>query len=68
MRANVNLLTILGAFFALLAAVYITWAMLTYGRVEWVGTLGLSLDAVWAEIDDRHGEHGGAARGAELAS
>jgi hypothetical protein len=48
MRVNINLLTILGSFFALLTVVYITWAMLTYGRVEWVGTLGLALLTVMA--------------------
>ena len=46
MRVNINLMTILGAFFALLDAVYITWALLTYGRVEWVGTIALGLVAL----------------------
>lgn len=46
MRVNINMLTILGGFFALLATVYSVWALITYGRVEWVGTLALALTAV----------------------
>ena len=48
MRVNFNVLILLGAFFALLDAVYITWALLTYGRLEPVGTSAFTLLAVMA--------------------
>ena len=46
MRVNINLLWILASFFALADVAYSTWALITYGRVEWVGTLGIALVAV----------------------
>ena len=49
MRANLGILAILSIFFGLLATVYSGWAYLTYdGRIEWVGTVGLSLVSVMA--------------------
>ena len=46
MRVNINLLWILAAFFALADVAYSVWALITYGRVEWVGTIGIALVAV----------------------
>ena len=46
MRVNINLLWILASFFALADVAYSVWALITYGRVEWVGTLGIALVAV----------------------
>lgn len=45
MRVNVTIFGLLAGFFALLAVVYSVWALITYGRVEWVGTIGLALVA-----------------------
>lgn len=46
MRVNINLLWVLAAFFGLLDVTYSVWASITYGRVEWVGTIGIALVAV----------------------
>ncbi len=46
MRVNINLLWILAAFFLLADVAYSVWALITYGRVEWVGTIGIALVAV----------------------
>lgn len=46
MRVNINLLLILAAFFAASDVAYSVWASITYGRVEWVGTIGIGLVAV----------------------
>lgn len=48
MRANINLLSVLAGFFVLADTAYSIWALITYGRVEWVGTLGIGLVAVMA--------------------
>ena len=48
MRVNINLLWVLASFFALADVAYSVWAMITYGRVEWVGTIGIALVAVMA--------------------
>ncbi|MFD1722766.1 cytochrome c oxidase subunit 4 [Amnibacterium endophyticum] len=48
MRANINLLLVLGGFFVLADAGYTTWVAIVYGGVEWVGTLGIGLVAVMA--------------------
>jgi hypothetical protein len=46
MRVNINLLWVLAAFFALADVVYSLWALGVYGRLEWVGTLGIGLVAL----------------------
>ena len=46
MRVNINVLLVLAAFFALSDVAYSVWAAITYGRVEWVGTIGIGLVAV----------------------
>jgi hypothetical protein len=46
MRVNINLLTVLAAFFVLLDIVYSLWALGTYHQLEWVGTIGIGLVAV----------------------
>jgi Cytochrome c oxidase subunit IV len=45
MRAAVNLFWVLAGFFILADIAYSTWALLAYGKVEWVGTLGIVLTA-----------------------
>jgi hypothetical protein len=45
-RANINLFWILAGFFLLSDAVYITWSLISYGYVEWVGTIGIALGAI----------------------
>jgi hypothetical protein len=45
MRATVRLFWVLAAFFVLADIAYTTWALLAYGKVEWVGTLGIVLTA-----------------------
>lgn len=42
MRANITILLILGAFFALLTAVYTLWNLAVFGAVEWVGTVAFA--------------------------
>ena len=46
MRASVNLFWILAGFFILADVAYSVWALLAYGTVEWVGTLGIALTAL----------------------
>ena len=46
MRVNTNIFWILTVFFALADTAYSIWALITYGRVEWVGTVGIALTAV----------------------
>lgn len=46
MKTNINLFWVLAAFFVALTAVYVTWAIIDTGQVEWVGTLGIGLSAV----------------------
>jgi hypothetical protein len=48
MRVSINLLWVLAAFFALADVAYSVWAVLYYGRVEWIGTIGIALTAVMA--------------------
>jgi hypothetical protein len=48
MRVNTNLLWVLAAFFALADVVYSLWCFGSYGRLEWVGTIGFSLGTVMA--------------------
>ncbi len=48
MRVNINLLGVLAAFFVLADILYSVWALITYGRVEWVGTIGIGLVALMA--------------------
>lgn len=48
MRVNINLLWVLAAFFVLADVAYSVWALITYGRVEWVGTIGIGLVALMA--------------------
>jgi hypothetical protein len=46
MRVNINVLWVLAGFFLVADAAYSIWAILTYGQVEWVGTIGIGLVAV----------------------
>jgi hypothetical protein len=46
MRANVNLYWILGIFFFIADAAYTIWSLLYYGKLEWVGTMGIGLTGV----------------------
>ncbi|MDO8337432.1 MAG: cytochrome c oxidase subunit 4 [Microcella sp.] len=46
MKTNVNLFWILLAFFILLTVIYVAWAIIDTGQVEWVGSVGLGLCAV----------------------
>jgi len=48
MRTNANLFWILFGFFLAGAVTYVIWALLEYGYVEWVGTIGITLSAVLA--------------------
>jgi hypothetical protein len=48
MRANANLFWILAGFFLLSAAGYTIWSLIYYGKVEWVGTVALTLSTVLA--------------------
>jgi hypothetical protein len=48
MRVNINLLWILAGFFLLADIAYSVWAMLAYGKLEWVGTIGIGLVALMA--------------------
>lgn len=66
MRANVVLFWILAVFFALSAVVYIAWAIIDFGRPEWVGLVGLSLSAVLAAFIAFYLGRVHSAQGAEL--
>ena len=47
MRANLAIFALLSMFFGLLATVYGLWGWIVYdGKIEWVGTVGLSLVSV----------------------
>jgi len=46
MKTNINLFWVLAAFFTLLTAVYVVWAILDTGQVEWVGAVAIGLCAV----------------------
>lgn len=46
MKTNVNLFWILLVFFILLTGVYVVWAIIDTGEVEWVGSVGLGLCAI----------------------
>ncbi|MDQ1583213.1 MAG: hypothetical protein QOF36_1267 [Microbacteriaceae bacterium] len=48
MRANAVLFWILAIFFAFSAALYTIWSLVYYGKVEWVGSVGLALSTVLA--------------------
>ena len=48
MRVNINVLWVLAAFFLLADVAYSVWALITYGRVEWVGTIGIGLGSLMA--------------------
>ena len=46
MKTNINLFWILLVFFSALTTVYVLWAIIDTGEVEWVGAVGLGLCAV----------------------
>ena len=46
MKTNINLFWILLGFFSLLTVVYVVWAIIDTGQVEWVGAVALGLCAV----------------------
>lgn len=48
MKSNVVILTLLGAYFFLVAIVYTVWNWLTYGYIEWAGSVALLLSAALA--------------------
>jgi hypothetical protein len=48
MKANIVVLTILGVFFFLAAALYLVWNLLTYGEWEPIGTITIALSGVLA--------------------
>jgi hypothetical protein len=45
MRTNINVMWVLTAYFAILAAVYTVWALIDSNEVEWVGTIAIGLSA-----------------------
>ena len=48
MKTTINLFWILLGFFTLLTAVYVVWAIIDTGEVEWVGAVALGLSALLA--------------------
>jgi len=50
MRANTRIFLILAVFFWITAALYTVWSLFWYGdhRVEWVGTVGLTLSGIFS--------------------
>lgn len=50
MRVNVNLFTVLFAFFLVADIAYVLWAYIDSGgqRIEWVGAIGIGLSAILA--------------------
>ena len=43
MRVNIVLFGVLGMFFVVLTGAYTLWNLITYGRIEWVGTVAFAL-------------------------
>ena len=66
MRANINIFYLLTGFFLLADIVYSVWALITYGRVEFVGTVGLTLVAVMAAFIGFYLQRSYRAQGGEL--
>lgn len=46
MKTNINLFWILLGFFSLLTVIYVVWAIIDTGQVEWVGAVAIGLCAV----------------------
>lgn len=46
MKTTINLFWVLLGFFTLLTVVYVTWAIIDTGRVEWVGAVAIGLCAI----------------------
>lgn len=46
MKTNINIFWILVVFFILLTGIYVGWAIIDTGEVEWVGSVGLGLCAI----------------------
>lgn len=46
MRTTINLFWVLLGFFTLLTVVYVVWAIIDTGRVEWVGAVAIGLCAL----------------------
>ncbi len=46
MKTTINLFWVLLGFFALLTVVYVVWAIIDTGRVEWVGAVAIGLCAI----------------------
>lgn len=46
MKTTINLFWVLLGFFALLTVVYVVWAIIDTGRVEWVGAVAIGLCAL----------------------
>ena len=68
MKANVNLLWILAAFFALATITYVVWSLVDplYGSIEWAGTMGLGLSTILAAFIAFYLGRVHAAQGGEL--
>ncbi len=46
MKTNINLFWLLTVFFAALTTIYVLWAIVDTGEVEWVGAIAIGLCAV----------------------
>lgn len=46
MKTTINLFWVLLGFFTLLTGVYVAWAIIDTGRVEWVGAVAIGLCAI----------------------
>lgn len=46
MKTNIVVLWVMTAYFAILAAVYSVWAIIDTGKLEWIGTIAISLSGV----------------------
>ena len=66
MRANTNILRVLSAFFFLADVAYTVWALIVYGRAEFVGTIGILLAAILAVFIAFYLQRSHRAQGGEL--
>ncbi|WP_439563844.1 cytochrome c oxidase subunit 4 [Microcella sp.] len=46
MKTTINLFWVLTGFFALLTVVYVVWAIIDTGQVEWVGAIAIGLSMI----------------------
>ncbi len=66
MRAGTNILWVLAAFFFLADVAYTIWALIVYGRAEFVGTIGILLAAILAVFIAFYLQRSHRAQGGEL--